>query len=191
MLSVVSVFGQNVPTESQFFISAAEDPITLDGLLDEAAWQAADVASDFYQTFPVDNEPATSQVEVRTTFDANFMYFGIICHDPTPGPYIVASLKRDFDWRATENISIYMDPFNDRTNGFNFSLSPYNVQREGLISGGVEISESWDNKWYSRVTNYEDKWIAEIAIPFKTIPTNPFQTISTNQFFNTFQPYHL
>ena len=169
LLPMGIAFAQNAPVESQLFISSAEDPITLDGILNEPAWELADIATDFYQNFPADDKAATSQVEVRTTFDANFMYFGIICYDATPGPYIVASLKRDFSWRQTENISIYLDPFNDRTNGFNFSLSPYNVQREGLISGGVEISDNWDNKWYSKVTNYEDRWVAEIAIPFKTI----------------------
>ena len=75
----------------------------------------------------------------------------------------------DWDWIKTENISIYIDPFDDRTNGFSFSLSPYNSQREGLIINSEEISADWDNKWYSEVTSFEDKWVAEIAIPFKTL----------------------
>ena len=169
LLIAIPVTAQNIPGKATISISAAKDVIALDGVLSEASWESADIATGFYQSFPVDNQPATSQVEVRTTFDENFLYFGIICHDPTGGPYIVESLKRDFDWRGTENISLYLDPFDDKTNGFNFSLSPYNVQREGLISGGAEINEDWDNKWYSEVTTYEHKWIAEIAIPFKTI----------------------
>ena len=28
---------------------------------------------------------------------------------------------------------------------------------------------SWDNKWSSKVTNYDDKWVFEAKIPFKSI----------------------
>lgn len=168
-MAITGISAQNIPGEATISISAAIDPVSLDGVLDEASWQAADVATDFYQNFPVDDQPATSTVEVRTTFDQKFLYFGIICYDPTGGPYIVESLKRDFNWPATENISIYIDPFDDKTNGFTFALSPYNVQREGLISSGVDISDNWDNKWYSEVIISEHQWVAEIAIPFKTL----------------------
>jgi len=168
-IGVGNAFAQNPPIETSINISKAQDKINLDGILDEQTWAEADIAKDFYLAFPVDNAFPTSKTEVKMTFDENFMYFGIICYDPTPGRYLVESLRRDWDWPRTENISIYIDPFNDRTNGFNFSLSPYNAQREGLISGGAEISADWDNKWYSEVTTYEDKWIAEIAIPFKTL----------------------
>lgn len=170
LLSLIGeVFAQNPPVESTVSISKAKDIITIDGVLDEQTWLDADLAKDFYLTFPIDTDFPTSPTEVKMSFDENYMYFGIVCYDPTPGKYIVESLKRDWNWPTTENISIYIDPFNDRTNGFNFSLSPYNAQREGLISSGNEISADWDNKWYSEVINYEDKWVAEIAIPFKTL----------------------
>ena len=162
-------FAQNPPIESTVEISKAKDLIQIDGILDEQTWLDADVAKDFYLAFPIDTDFPTSQTEVKMSFDDNYMYFGVVCHDPTAGKYIVESLKRDWDWPTTENISIYIDPFNDRTNGFNFSLSPYNAQREGLIINSEEITSDWDNKWYSEVTNFEDKWVAEIAIPFKTL----------------------
>ncbi len=162
-------FGQNAPEEASLVIKKAVDKIKMDGILDEATWQEADVAEGFYLAYPVDNDFPTSPTEVKVAFDDNFMYFGVVCYDPTPGRYLVESLRRDWDWRSTENISIYLDPFDDRTNGFNFSLSPYNAQREGLILNSEDISADWDNKWYSKVTNYEDKWVAEIAIPFKTL----------------------
>ncbi len=168
-ITISNVHAQNPPIESTINISKTTDKINIDGLLDEQTWKEADMAKDFYLAFPIDTDFPTSKTEVKMSFDDNFIYFGIICYDPTPGKYIVESLKRDWDWSKTENISIYIDPFDDRTNGFNFSLSPYNAQREGLISAGFEISSDWDNKWYSQVTTYEDKWIAEIAIPFKTL----------------------
>jgi Domain of unknown function (DUF5916)/Carbohydrate family 9 binding domain-like len=168
-LLIRQAFAQNPPIETSVSVDKVKDEIKVDGILDEATWQQADVAKDFYLSYPVDNDFPISQTEVRVAFDDDFLYFGVVCHDPTPGRYIVESLRRDWDWIKTENFSIYIDPFDDRTNGFNFSLSPYNAQREGLILNSEEVSSDWDNKWYSEVTNYEDKWVAEIAIPFKTL----------------------
>ena len=123
-LIFAEVFAQNPPIETSVVIGQTLGAIKLDGILDEATWAEADVAKGFYLAFPVDTDFPTSNTEVRMSFDEDFMYFGIICHDPTAGKYIVESLKRDWDWAKTENISIYIDPFNDRTNGFNFSVSP-------------------------------------------------------------------
>ncbi len=164
-----SVKAQNPPVESKVSISKSLEKIKVDGVLDEPVWNKSDVAKDFYLSHPVDNNFATSQTEVRMTFDDNYMYFGIVCHDPTPGKYLVESLRRDWNWIVTENVTISIDPFNDKTNGFSFSISPYNVQREGLIANAREVNTDWDNKWYSEVTKFEDKWIVEIAIPFKTL----------------------
>ena len=169
LLFTLEVVAQNPPIESAISINKATDKINLDGILDEESWKLADAAKEFYLAFPVDNDFPISHTEVKMTFDENFLYFGVVCFDPTEGDHIVESLKRDWDWRTTENISIYIDPFDDRTNGFNFSVSPYNAQREGLIINGFEISADWDNKWYSEVSNFEDKWIVEVAIPFKTL----------------------
>ncbi|MBK7651559.1 MAG: hypothetical protein IPJ20_13655 [Flammeovirgaceae bacterium] len=73
-------------------------------------------------------------------------------------------------------MGICLDPYNDFTNGFFFGISPYGVQREGLISGGGKGDDgyniNWDNKWYSAVKRLEDRWIAEIAIPFKSVRYN-------------------
>ncbi len=62
-----------------------------------------------------------------------------------------------------------IDAFKDKLNGMQFSVSPLNVQREGLISLGTESDYSWDNKWYSKVKNYDEYWTAEFAIPFTTL----------------------
>lgn len=164
-----AVYSQNKPIETVLEIDKTFSKISVDGVLDENVWSETDVAKDFYLVYPVDNDFPISKTEVKVVFDDDFLYFGIVCQDPTPGKYIVESLKRDWDWRATENVSIYIDPFDDRTNGFNFSVSPYNAQREGLISAGADVTSDWDNKWYSEVTNFDDKWVVEIAIPFKTL----------------------
>jgi hypothetical protein len=72
----------------------------------------------------------------------------------------------------SDAVTIAIDPVNQRTNGFLFSITPYNVQSEDLVASGQsngELSFSWDNKWISATTRHPNYWIAEIAIPFKTL----------------------
>ncbi len=157
-------------------IAKAKSPIVLDGKLDEPDWLAASVANNFYMNYPVDSLPPTFQSEARMTFDEHFLYVSFVCYDNAK-PDIVQSLRRDIDWGLNDNIGIYIDPFNDYTNGFFFTITPFGVQSEGLISAGGQdgdgsFSNSWDNKWYSHATRYQNKWIAEMAIPFKSFRYN-------------------
>jgi hypothetical protein len=64
---------------------------------------------------------------------------------------------------------VTIDPFGDKLNGFYFSVSPFNIQKEALIFNGNELNIAWDNKWYSAVKNHDTYWTIEIAIPFKTL----------------------
>jgi hypothetical protein len=119
--------------------------------------------------FPHDTTYASQQTEVRISYDKQFLYIAAICLDKNPRQVIASSLRRDFDVDANDNISVFIDPFGDGTTGFTFSVTPLGVEREGLISNGAFIAAEWDNKWFSAVKLYDDRWIAEMAIPLKTL----------------------
>lgn len=161
---------QNKPG-TELPIRKAEGLIILDGKLDEPDWQRAAVAKDFYLNFPVDTTFAPFQTEARLTFDEHNFYISFVCYDDQT-PDIVQSLRRDFNYDNNDNVGFTLGPYNDRINGFFFVITPRGVQMEGTVSGGGasgdNFSATWDNKWYSHVEKYEDRWIAEIAIPFKS-----------------------
>jgi hypothetical protein len=157
-------------------IKKAAGLIKLDAVLDEADWTNAGVASNFYLNSPIDTMAPKYQSEARLTFDQHFLYVSFVCYDDMTKPNIVQSLRRDFDFSGNDNIGIYIDPYDDHTNGFYFAISPFNVQEEGTVSGGGTSGDAfnanWDNKWYSEVKRYGDRWVAEIAIPFKSFRYN-------------------
>ena len=62
-----------------------------------------------------------------------------------------------------------MDPFDDQTNGFAFGTNAAGAQWDGTMYDGGKVDLNWDNKWTSVVTNTDEAWILEAAIPFKTI----------------------
>ncbi len=172
VFSLITILGfsQNKPGIN-LSIKKAKDPIKLDGILDEPDWQIADVAKDFYINYPVDNALAPFQTEARLTYDDHFLYISFVCYDDGT-PDIVQSLRRDFDFDLNDNMGVFIGPYNDGINGFYFITTPRGIQDEGTINsagaGGDSYNSTWDNKWYSKVVKLHDRWIAELAIPFKS-----------------------
>ena len=166
-------FGQADPRERVLTIGETSETIILDGQLNEPVWQDADRATEFWQYFPFDSSLAVSRTEVRMVYDEDRIYIAAILYDDLPGEYVTQSLRRDYRGPASDGFSIVIDPFLDRTNGFFFGINPFGVRREGLIANGGEQGDdldlSWDNIWQGEVTQYEDRWVAEIAIPFNTL----------------------
>ena len=169
---------QNLQDQYQLTITQALEKITVDGDLSESTWSEADATSDFWMSYPVDGKMTDSkmQTEVRMAFDDQFMYLGVICYGDED--YVIQTLKRDIDLPKGDGFGVVIDPVNEKTNGFAFGLNPVGVQTELLITGSTGrrgdeepkgTNVAWDNKWFSEVKNYADRWTIEIAIPFKSL----------------------
>ncbi len=152
-------------------ITKITEEIKIDGELNEAIWQKAEKASDFWQNFPFDTSLAISKTEVMLAYDDNNIYISAICYDSIKKDYVITSLKRDWSYPASDAFVATIDPFSDKQNGFSFGLNPYGVQREGLVAngGGQGVTTDWDNKWFGEVKRYAGRWTLEMAIPFKTL----------------------
>jgi hypothetical protein len=154
-------------------IQKSNIPIKLDGDLNDAAWLQSKICTGFWHKFPTNETMAEPNTEVKITYDDKYLYFGVTVYETKEGN-IVQSLKRDIGLRAGDGIGIVLDPVNLKTNGFYFSLTPFNSQTEGLIGNSTEdIAFTWDNTWYSETKNYEGFWTAEIAIPFSILRFDP------------------
>lgn len=190
LVNLPVVYNQNQPatepqTQYQLRIKKTTSPIQIDGILSEASWTAADVATDFWVKFPRDDIKANRQTEVRATYDDRYLYISAVCFDTNY--YVVQTLKRDTRFFEGDGFGVVLDPVNRRTNGFLFGVSPMNVQAEDLISTSSfdDLNFSWDNKWYSEVSRSEDRWTVEIAIPFKTLRFESGNDIWGVNFFRT------
>lgn len=160
---------QKVNDHFNLNIRKASSPILIDGSMDEQAWLDADVATDFYMMLPMDTSYANVRTEVRMTYDDENLYLLAINFHGVPGPYMVESLRRDFAFLKNDNFLLFMDPFDDLTNGFSFGANAAGAQWDGIMYDGGKVDLSWDNKWRSQVRNYDDRWVFEMAVPFKTI----------------------
>jgi hypothetical protein len=144
------------------------ETITLDGHLDEPAWQLAAPATDFTQ-WGRPGLPATNRSEVRFLYDDDNLYVGFDCWDKNIARRVVNELQEDFNFRATDGISVIIDSLHDRRSGFNFGTNPAGARRDAQISNDGRSNNDWDGVWDVKVSIDERGWIAEFVIPFKTL----------------------
>ncbi|AYB30632.1 hydrolase [Chryseolinea soli] len=165
----VSLWAQKKNESYQLNLHRASSPIKIDGILDEETWRKAEVATDFYMVLPMDTSAARVRTEVRMSYDDEHLYLIATCFHLLPGRYFVESLRRDFTFGKNDNFLLFMDTFEDQTNGFSFGANAAGAQWDGIMYEGGKVDLSWDNKWTSVVTKDDDKWVFEAAIPFKSI----------------------
>ena len=168
----LAIKAQNAPVNRNDFqieISPTNERIIIDGEKNEEIWKTSPTIKDFFRITPVDTGYASAKTEVQLTYDNNNLYVAIICHDEITGKRPVESLRRDFSFPKNDNFIIFMDTYNDQTNGFAFGVSAAGAQWDGIQADGGDVSLDWDCKWYSAVKQHDDYWIAEFAIPFRSI----------------------
>ncbi|MEI8224824.1 MAG: DUF5916 domain-containing protein [Bacteroidota bacterium] len=150
-------------------IAQTNKAINIDGILDEEPWITAEHVGKFHSVTPTDTGYAIAQTEVMLTYDESNFYVGVICYDPTPGKRPIESLRRDYNFSKNDNFMFFIDTYNDLTNGFAFGVSAAGAQTEGVEHDAQLITYSWDIKWKSAVKSYDDRWVAEFSIPFRSI----------------------
>ncbi|MFN5226358.1 MAG: DUF5916 domain-containing protein [Bacteroidota bacterium] len=149
-------------------VSKSETPIQIDGDFSEAVWKTAQAADSFYLKYPTDVGKPKKRTTVQVCYDSRFIYFAITAWDS--GKALIQSLKRDIGHDGNDAVGITLDPANEKTNGFFFTINAFNAQSEDQLKIGDDMPGwSWDNKWFSATKRLEDRWTAEIAIPFKTL----------------------
>ncbi len=166
LLSVIPLLGQeatlSLPTVS---IVPTTKAISINGDLEEAVWNTAPKATNFWLQAPIDGAQAKQQTEVQMVYDDKFIYIAATCWDDNN--YIIQTLKRD-NFGESDGFAVLIDPVKEQTNGSIFAVNALGAQTEALLTeGGVD--ESWDNKWFVEVKNHADRWIVEMAIPYKTL----------------------
>src|SRR5688572_9859477 len=85
------------------------ETITVDGRLNEPAWEQAVPATDFIQKFPNNGSPSTERTEVRFLYDDDNLYIGFICYDTTPTRLLIKDLREDFEFGSTDLVQVFID----------------------------------------------------------------------------------
>ena len=165
----VNLFGQKKNENFQIHIKKSATRMVIDGETNDPGWANAEIATNFFMVLPMDTGAARVRTDVRMSYDDENLYLLAECYHLLPGRYYVESLRRDFVFGKNDNFLLFMDPFDDQTNGFSFGANAAGAQWDGTMYEGGKVDLNWDNKWRSSVKTYPDKWVFEAAIPFKSI----------------------
>eukprot|EP01089_Gocevia_fonbrunei_P019575 TRINITY_DN6978_c1_g2_i2.p1 TRINITY_DN6978_c1_g2~~TRINITY_DN6978_c1_g2_i2.p1 ORF type:complete len:742 (-),score=116.10 TRINITY_DN6978_c1_g2_i2:1349-3574(-) len=166
---VLPLAAQKKNQSFQLHILKTTAAIEVDGIGNDLAWQDTDVATNFYMVLPMDTGMANEPSEIRMTYDENNLYLLATFYNATKGPYYVESLRRDFSFGKNDNFLLFIDPFNNQTTGYSFGSNAAGAQWDGTMHSGGSVDLNWDSKWVSAVTSDDEKWVFEMAIPFKSI----------------------
>ena len=149
-----------------------EEPITIDGNLDESVWQRADPITEFVQKDPDQGRRISYATTVRVAYDDTALYVAAICHQPRDAAR-VQNLKRDFSYDENDLFGIAIDGFMDKRNAVVFQTTPYGSQRDMEVIDSSEFNPNWDARWSVKTRIEDDYWVAEMAIPWRNLRYPP------------------
>ncbi|MDB4582813.1 carbohydrate binding family 9 domain-containing protein [Draconibacterium sp.] len=150
-------------------VKKVKSTIKVDGIIEEADWLSAQKADKFFKVLPIDSGYAMQPSTILMTYDDKALYVAQIFYDTIPGKRIMESFRRDFNFGSNDNLLIFFDTFLDQTNGFSFGVSASGAKWDGTMSDGSKVSLDWDCKWESKTKHYDDRWVTEMRIPFKSV----------------------
>jgi hypothetical protein len=144
-----------------------ETNIQLDGKLDEAVWKQAKAIELSFEIYPAINTPADKKTTAYIYEDGKTLFVGSDARDSNPEQ--IRSFFRDRDSLGNDdNVSVYIDPFNQRRIAYFFGANALGIQIDGTIDDINDvISDKWDGIWNSSGAITETGYIIEMAIPFR------------------------
>jgi hypothetical protein len=163
------------PSVTAVRIDAADAPV-IDADLSDAAWEKATVIDDFRQRSPNPYEPATERTVVRILYDENNLYFAFYNYDNAPDDIVVRNMQRDGQGFTSDSVMIYLDPGQTRRNAYNFEIGASGGRTDQLELNNTEELREWDTIFDARARIVHDGWVAEFAIPFKSLSYDATQT---------------
>lgn len=154
-------------------LSRLTGPITLDGVVDEPAW---DVIEPLRMTMfsPTFGAPLTEKTEVRVGYDDTYVYVSGRLYDSEPDGPRTNTLYRD-QYSGDDLLAVIFDSFNDYETAVWFVTNPAGTRQDRTVSNDAEFSQGsamnadWNSHWDVETTQDDAGWYAEFRIPFSTL----------------------
>ena len=165
MLVLLALLALSTPPRTVTAAPAGE--VAIDGVLDEDAWAAAEVATDFVQFEPTEGAPASERTEVRVLRGADALVIGARMWARDPSQIRTTLSRRDDDGDA-DAFLVSLDSYDDGRTAYQFGVTAAGVQFDAILEGRRD-DESWDAVWASAARVDAQGWTAEIRIPYSQL----------------------
>jgi len=149
----------------------------LDGKLDDPLWQRAQAGAGFRVWDPDRGAPPSEETVFKVAYDSDAIYFAVACLEKDPGN-IASNLARRDRFSNSDLVSIYIDPYLDKTTGYNFRVNPSGVLVDAYMFNDGDRDDDWDAVWEAETHTDEDGWYTEMRIPFSSIRYRPAEEMT-------------
>jgi hypothetical protein len=112
-------------------------PPKLDGIPDDAAWEAVPWSEDFTEYDPEGNTPPSQQTHFKVLYDRKYLYLAYQALDSVPSAIVKRMGRRDDfpgDW-----VEINIDSYHDLRTAFSFTLSVSGVRGDEAVSNNGDV----------------------------------------------------
>ena len=164
LLSPALAAADPLPSSARAHAVRRAGSISIDGKLDEAAWQAAPKQGSFTQRFPKDGAKPTLDTQFSVLYDDEALYIAVWADDPEPHRIRRTLSRRDLDINA-DAVIVGIDSFHDRRTAYVFQLNAAGVQRDMLLFDDSKQDDTWDAVWTGETSVHGHGWCAEFRIP--------------------------
>ena len=147
------------------------ESIEIDGELNEADWEKAEVINKFIQIEPYAGKPNSEPMKVRILYDDDNIYFGFVCYDSQINKIVANEMRRDSrDLHENDNVFVLLDTYNDKRSGFFFRVNALGaIQDRAITNNGDTLNGDWDAVVECQSKIYESSWTSELSIPFSQL----------------------
>ncbi len=143
--------------------------IVLDGLSDEAAWEAIEPLP-LVMHAPTFRGSPTERTEIRVAYDDHYLYLAGRLYDSEPEAAGTADLSRDSFAPNNDYFGLVLDTFNDNENALAFFTTPGGIRWDAAVfndaQGDFPVNLSWNTFWDVAVVQNGEGWFAEMRVPF-------------------------
>lgn len=147
--------------------------IRLDGFLEEEVWSQAAVIDGFEEVEPYEGRAADPKTEILMWRSATHLYIGVNFLEPEPDSMVLQNQHRDAFLNDDDRLQIVFDTFGESPTAYFFQLSAGGSRGDALLGdNGTRFNKRWDTYWEARTRIQEDRWTAEIVIPFRSLASN-------------------
>jgi hypothetical protein len=147
-------------------IPFVDSPVRLDGLLDEALWQSAAIASNFSESNPTERGIPDIGMKALMAYDTEYLYVAYIIKD-NPEEIRARLSDRDQIWQD-DYAGMLLDTNGDGQVTYFISANPLGIQGDTRSAGDNE-DESFDLIYSSAGTLTDSGYQIEMAIPFRSL----------------------
>ena len=147
-----------------------DEPIYIDGQLDEAVYSRVTAMSDFIQNDPDEGALATERTEVWILFDSDNIYVIARCWETQPDRIIASEMRRDnIRIVRDDNFAWSFDTFYDRRNVVLFEVSAVGGRLDAQLTDESRPNLDWNPVYDVAVGRFDGGWTMEAALPFKSL----------------------